>query len=54
MANILDAGNMAKTLRADLTVKDIYPLTFHLPADMSAEDRRRWLELVRPGLLQEG
>jgi len=54
LSSIIDAGKKAKTLRADLTVRDIYLLTFHLPADMSAEDRQRWLELIRPGLLREG
>ena len=54
LSSIIDAGKKAKTLRADLTVKDIYLLTFHLPADISAEDRQRWLELIRPGLLREG
>ena len=54
LSSIIDAGKKAKTLRADLTVRDIYLLTFHLPADISAEDRRRWLDLIRPGLLREG
>ena len=54
LSNIIDAGIKAETLRRDLTVNDMYLLTFRLPADISAEDRQRWLELIRPGLLREG
>ncbi len=54
LSNIIDAGIKAETLRRDLTVNDMYLLTFRLPADISAEDRQRWLDLIRPGLLREG
>ena len=36
---------------ADLTVSDLYILMVFYPGDDSAEVRRRWLELIRPGLL---
>ena len=48
---LIEAGRSSGRLRRDLTVSDLYILMVFYPGEGSAEIRRRWLELIRPGLL---
>ena len=51
LEHLIEAGRASGRLRRDLTVSDLYILMVFYPGDGSAEVRRRWLELIRPGLL---
>ena len=51
LGHLIEAGRASGRLRRDLTVSDVYVLMVFYPGDGSVEVRRRWLELVRPGLL---
>ena len=51
LGRLIEAGRSSGRLRRDLTVSDLYILMVFYPGDGSAEVRRRWLELIRPGLL---
>ena len=51
LERLIGAGRASGRLRGDLAVSDLYILMVFYPSDGSAEVRRRWLELVRPGLL---
>lgn len=51
LGRLIEAGRASGRLRRDLTVSDLYVLMVFFPGDGSAEVRRRWLELIRPGLL---
>ena len=51
LEHLIEAGRASGRLRSDLTVSDLYILMVFYPGDGSAEVRRRWLELIRPGLL---
>ena len=51
LGRLIEAGRSSGRLRCDLTVSDLYILMVFYPGDDSAEVRRRWLELIRPGLL---
>ena len=51
LGRLIEAGRASGRLRRDLTVSDLYVLMVFYPGDGSVEVRRRWLELVRPGLL---
>ena len=51
---LIEEGRASGRLRRDLTVSDLYVLMVFYPGDGSAEVRRRWLELIRPGLLGHG
>ena len=51
LGHLIEAGRASGRLRRDLTVSDLYVLMVFYPGDGSVEVRRRWLELVRPGLL---
>ena len=46
--------HLPRRLRSDLAVSDLYVLMVFYPGDGSLEVRRRWLELIRPGLLGHG
>ena len=48
---LIEEGRASGRLRRDLTVSDLYVLMVFYPGDGSPEVRRRWLELIRPGLL---
>lgn len=54
LGRLIEAGRSSGRLRRDLTVSDLYILMVLYPGDGSAEIRRRWLELIRPGLLGDG
>ena len=54
LGRLIEAGRASGRLRRDLTVSDLYVLMVFYPGDGSAEVRRRWLELIRPGLLGHG
>lgn len=51
LERLIEAGRSSGRLRRDLTVSDLYILMVFYPGEGSAEIRRRWLELIRPGLL---
>lgn len=51
LEHLIEAGRGEGRLRPDLTVSDLYILTVFCPGDSPVEVRRRWLELIRPGLL---
>lgn len=51
LGRLIEAGRSSGRLRRDLTVSDLYILMVFYPGEGSAEVRRRWLELIRPGLL---
>ena len=51
LGRLIEAGRSSGRLRRDLTVSDLYILMVFYPGDGSVEVRRRWLELIRPGLL---
>ena len=51
LEHLIEAGRASGRLRSDLTVSDLYILMVFYPGDGSVEVRRRWLELIRPGLL---
>ncbi|WP_308504761.1 helix-turn-helix domain-containing protein [uncultured Actinomyces sp.] len=51
LERLIEAGREDGRLRSDLTVSDLYVLMVFYPGDGSLEVRRRWLELIRPGLL---
>ena len=51
LGRLIEQGRASGRLRADLTVSDLYILMVFYPGDGPAEVRRRWLELIRPGLL---
>ena len=54
LGRLIEQGRASGRLRADLTVSDLYILMVFYPGEGSAEVRRRWLELIRPGLLGDG
>ena len=54
LGRLIEEGRASGRLRRDLTVSDLYVLMVFYPGDGSAEVRRRWLELIRPGLLGHG
>ena len=54
LGRLIEAGRSSGRLRRDLTVSDLYVLMDFYPGDGSPEVRRRWLELIRPGLLGDG
>ena len=54
LGSLIEQGRASGRLRADLTVSDLYILMVFYPGEGSAEIRRRWLELIRPGLLGDG
>ena len=51
LGRLIEEGRASGRLRSDLTVSDLYILMVFYPGDGSVEVRRRWLELIRPGLL---
>ena len=54
LGRLIEAGRSSGRLRRDLTVSDLYILMVFYPGDGSVGVRRRWLELIRPGLLGHG
>ena len=54
LGRLIEEGRASGRLRSDLTVSDLYILMVFYPGDGSAEVRRRWLELIHPGLLGHG
>lgn len=54
LGRLIEEGRVSGRLRSDLTVSDLYVLMVFYPGDGSPEVRRRWLELIRPGLLGHG
>ncbi|WP_314933273.1 TetR/AcrR family transcriptional regulator [Actinomyces oris] len=54
LGRLIEAGRSSGRLRRDLTVSDLYILMVFYPGEGSVEVRRRWLELIRPGLLEDG
>ena len=54
LGRLIEEGRASGRLRSDLTVSDLYILMVFYPGDGSVEVRRRWLELIRPGLLEDG
>ena len=54
LERLIEAGRASGRLRDDLAVSDLYILMVFYPGDGPAEVRRRWLELIRPGLLGAG
>ena len=51
LGRLVEAGRASGRLRRDLTVSDLYILMVFYPGEGTVEVRRRWLELIRPGLL---
>lgn len=51
LGRLIEEGRASGRLRSDLAVSDLYVLMVFYPGDGSLEVRRRWLELIRPGLL---
>ena len=51
LGRLVEAGRASGRLRRDLTVSDLYVLMVFYPGEGTVEVRRRWLELIRPGLL---
>ena len=54
LERLIGAGRASGRLRDDLAVSDLYILMVFYPGDGPAEVRRRWLELIRTGLLGAG
>ena len=54
LGRLIEVGRSSGRLRRDLTVSDLYILMVFYPGEGSVEVRRRWLELIRPGLLEDG
>ena len=54
LGRLIEEGRASGRLRSDLAVSDLYVLMVFYPGDGPAEVRRRWLELIRPGLLGAG
>ena len=54
LGRLIEVGRASGRLRSDLTVSDLYVLMVFYPGDGSPEVRRRWLELIHPGLLGHG
>jgi len=54
LERLIEAGRASGRLRDDLAVSDLYILMVFYPGDGPVEVRRRWLELIRPGLLGDG
>ena len=54
LGRLIEEGRASGRLRSDLTVSDLYVLMVFYPGDGSPEVRRRWLELIHPGLLWHG
>ena len=54
LGRLIEEGRASGRLRSDLAVSDLYVLMVFYPGDGSLEVRRRWLELIRPGLLGHG
>ena len=54
LERLIEAGRASGRLRDDLAVSDLYILMVFYPGDGPAEVRRRWLELIRTGLLGAG
>ena len=54
LGRLIEEGRASGRLRSDLTVSDLYILMVFYPGDGSPEVRRRWLELIHPGLLGHG
>ena len=54
LGRLIEEGRASGRLRSDLTVSDLYVLMVFYPGDGSPEVRRRWLELIHPGLLGHG
>ena len=54
VGRLIEVGRASGRLRSDLTVSDLYILMVFYPGDGSPEVRRRWLELIHPGLLGHG
>ena len=54
LGRLIEEGRASGRLRSDLAVSDLYVLMVFYPGDGSPEVRRRWLELIRPGLLGHG
>ena len=54
LGRLIEVGRASGRLRSDLAVSDLYVLMVFYPGDGSPEVRRRWLELIHPGLLGHG
>ena len=54
LGRLIEEGRASGRLRSDLAVSDLYVLMVFYPGDGSPEVRRRWLELIHPGLLGHG
>ena len=54
LGRLIEEGRASGRLRSDLAVSDLYVLMVFYPGDGSLEVRRRWLELIHPGLLGHG
>ena len=54
LGRLIEEGRASGRLRSDLAVSDLYILMVFYPGDGSPEVRRRWLELIHPGLLGHG
>ena len=52
LRKIIAAGQESGSVREDLTATDLYLLVATGPLDHPRHTRERWLELIRPGLLQ--
>lgn len=50
LAALITLGRAAGDIREDLTVDDVFLLLTTLPIDRPAETRRRWIDLVLPGI----
>ncbi|WP_125099311.1 TetR/AcrR family transcriptional regulator [Leucobacter chromiireducens] len=50
LAELITLGQRAGDIRPEVTVDDFYLLMATTPTDQTAEVRRRWLELVLPGI----
>ena len=54
LERLIGAGRASGRLRGDLAVSDLYILMVFYPGEAPVEVRRRWLELIRTGLLGAG
>lgn len=50
MQTLLDLAHAAGQIRPEVTVQDVYLLMETAPADQPPETRRRWFELMLPGI----
>jgi AcrR family transcriptional regulator len=51
LTQLLDLGHADGSVRDGVTVQDVYLLLMSMPTEQTASARKRWAELVLPGIL---